>query len=236
MTPFKSAVALLLGLLMMAGAIIPVPVAEARPKEDDEQFALSVVVKLEPHALPDVLLELEGTTGVEPLIPSRGIYRATSDLFGTIDKKGDVKLHGDAKKWDKDIAKLDGVLWAEPDLDVTAGDTRFHSWQFRAMSAGTLEYTDALASADQPAFAELELPEIHQTATGDGVRIAILDTGVDKYHELLIGRVAGEYDLVDDDYDASEVQQWHRRRRRWVDRRSVWAWHVCGRCGRAGGP
>jgi subtilisin family serine protease len=51
----------------------------------------------------------------------------------------------------------------------------------------------------------LRLAEAQRGATGAGVRIAVLDTGVDASHPLLAGHLIAGHDFVDDDNDPSEV-------------------------------
>jgi subtilisin family serine protease len=51
-----------------------------------------------------------------------------------------------------------------------------------------------------------DLAGAHANATGSGVVVAVLDTGADIDHELLVGRIApGGYDFVDDDTDVAEL-------------------------------
>lgn len=51
----------------------------------------------------------------------------------------------------------------------------------------------------------LALTQAHALATGQGVRVAVLDTGVDLSHPALAGRLVPGRDFVDDDNDPSEV-------------------------------
>ncbi len=71
---------------------------------------------------------------------------------------------------------------------------------------------DAGAYAKQWAPASLRLPEAHATSLGAGMRVAVLDTGLDLAHPALADRLARNgagallgRDFVDDDADPSEV-------------------------------
>ncbi len=57
----------------------------------------------------------------------------------------------------------------------------------------------------QWAQAALRLGDAQQVSTGSGVRVAVLDTGVDAQHPLLAGKLLPGYDFVDDDLDPSEA-------------------------------
>jgi subtilisin family serine protease len=60
------------------------------------------------------------------------------------------------------------------------------------------------AYADQWAPRALNLAQAHGVSSGAGVRIAVLDTGVDASHPALAGRVLPGFDFVDFDTDPSE--------------------------------
>jgi thermitase len=51
----------------------------------------------------------------------------------------------------------------------------------------------------------LRLPAAHQITRGAGVTVAVLDTGVERSHPLLVGRLMRGYDFVGGDTDPSEV-------------------------------
>jgi subtilisin family serine protease len=59
--------------------------------------------------------------------------------------------------------------------------------------------------ARQWAAQAIRLAEAHRVTTGRGVRIAVLDTGVDRQHPALAGKLLRGFDFVDWDPDPSEV-------------------------------
>jgi subtilisin family serine protease len=86
----------------------------------------------------------------------------------------------------------------EPDPDALAEDNRIKAYQvdgFTVLSEPvelTMSYYEGFweeGLATQDALAALRLDLVHQRATGEGVRVAVLDTGVDPDHELLGPRI-----------------------------------------------
>lgn len=65
--------------------------------------------------------------------------------------------------------------------------------------------------ASQWAWPALRLTELHRLATGEGVKVAILDTGTEATHPALAGRVEPGVDWVDGDLDPSEPGTAHGR-------------------------
>ena len=50
---------------------------------------------------------------------------------------------------------------------------------------------------EQPAAAAIGLPAAHKVSTGGGVKVAILDTGIDPTHPMFAGRIVGAKDFLD---------------------------------------
>jgi thermitase len=89
------------------------------------------------------------------------------------------------------------VEYAEPNLIGYAPEVRtMSSW---AIGGNSGEY------ASQYAATTMRLPDAHQDTRGAGVTVAVLDTGVDRSHPALAGRLVPGYDFVDMDTDPSEV-------------------------------
>ena len=101
------------------------------------------------------------------------------------------------------LRQTPGVLLAEDNVDsVSPEATKNSQW---AIGSDAGEY------AEQWAPDALRLTEAHARSTGTGVRVAVLDTGVDLTHPALAGRFATVNgavlgrDFVDGDNDPSEV-------------------------------
>lgn len=82
------------------------------------------------------------------------------------------------------LAKDDRVVWAQP----------MHLYRAQHNAAAP---NDPLYAA-QPAAGAWRLAALHQLATGRGVRVAVIDSGVDTAHPELIRHIEMARDLVDD--------------------------------------
>jgi Subtilase family len=96
------------------------------------------------------------------------------------------------------------VRFAEPNVENETPESRKGAAWFVGGDAGTY--------ATQWAPASLRLPEAHSTSVGSGMRVAVLDTGLDLAHPAFTNRLARNNagtllgrDFVDDDADPSEV-------------------------------
>lgn len=88
------------------------------------------------------------------------------------------------------------VAVAEANLKVGAPEARKASvWAVGNPSAYTAQWAPG----------SLGLPAAHLEATGQGLRVAVLDTGIDRLHPALAGRLLPGWDFVDGDADPSEA-------------------------------
>lgn len=89
------------------------------------------------------------------------------------------------------------IQYVEPNHRYSAPEGQKRSSWARVEGAG--DY------AEQWAAAAIGLPAAHGVTRGDGVIVAVLDTGIDLAHPALAGKLAPGYDFVDMDTDPSEV-------------------------------
>jgi subtilisin family serine protease len=186
----KVALATAVGLVLMAA-----PQGALAAEGDDALVPISIVVRMTDgnfDAVLDVATEENAT--VESLIPSRGVYLLTDD---ELVKAKDAEK--EAEKFAKDVGKEDAVMWADVEWHSVTGDDRFYAWPHDDPSVAA-----ALDLENQAAAAELELSAVHAIATGAGMTVAVLDTGVDPDHPFYAGLLVDGWDMIDDDGDPWE--------------------------------
>ncbi len=140
------------------------------------------------------------------LVPGTDIADVTADfdllLLDSIESRDLYLVAVPAAVAAQEIGGIDSdprVEEAEVDADATApqaagGDTQ-----------PIFFYVPPISFEDQLAMSLLDIDGAHASATGNGVVVAVLDTGADIDHELLAGRIApGGYDFVDDDTDIAD--------------------------------
>jgi subtilisin family serine protease len=149
----------------------------------------------DPALAGEILLRLRSTNDLGPLLVkhrlslvkqfgSRPIYRVS--VIGSAEVKDNIAALG----LDPD------VLTAEPNFVHRSPEARRNNaWTIGSADAYTVQWAPAA----------LRLGEAQALSTGAGVRVAVLDTGVDRAHPALAGRLIAGFDFVDGDADPSEV-------------------------------
>ncbi len=179
----RSLTAFVLAAALFCSAGLVAPTAHAKARVTDA--ALS----------GEILLRLRSTAALAPLLKKyplkvisqfgrRPIYRLA------------VTGRASTKTLIEKLALNVNVVAAEANPEIQSPEARRNA----AWAIG--EESDYMA---QWAPQAIHLQAAHAKSTGDGVRIAVLDTGVDPLHPGLKARLIPGWDFVDDDADPSEV-------------------------------
>ncbi|HEY5821780.1 MAG TPA: S8 family serine peptidase [Propionibacteriaceae bacterium] len=130
------------------------------------------------------------------LLASRGIYllRATSSA----DRGSLTALTALAGR----VAGSTAVVYSEPNYQTNLTGDRYHSWPTGPPQPRP---TDSSSWLNQPIVTSMKMREARALSQGLGVRIAVLDTGIDPNHPALKGRIRPGYDYVGDDSDPTDV-------------------------------
>jgi subtilisin family serine protease len=180
----RFATTLILGFAL-AAVFAPLP---ARAKGGDAQASdpivpTQILVRLRSTAALPTLLQRHQLT-LQAQFGARPIYRlgvvGGADLGATIE-----------------------ALQTEPDVLIAEPNVQHRSPEARKNTAWTIG--SAAAYTAQWAPAALRLREAHARSTGAGVRVAVLDTGIDAAHPAFAGRLLPGFDFVDFDGNPSEV-------------------------------
>ena len=143
----------------------------------------------------EILLRLRSTRALNPLLKKyplkvvsqfgrRPIYRLV--VTGTAASQATIK-----------------ALTLEIDVLAAEANPTLHSPEGRRNAAWAIGEKSGYAK--QWASPAVRLGAARKLSTGSGVRIAVLDTGVDPLHPRLSRRLIPGWDFVDDDNDPSEV-------------------------------
>ena len=156
-----------------------------------------VVVKLNPAGGSNIeaINAAYGTTTIEVLVGSAQIYRLRVPAGAQAD----------------DVANgMRGMNACSTPNPTTAAKRRKAT--LVTSEPGAVR-TDAVT--EQYALDLLGLPDAHQFRRGQGVVVAVLDTGVQFDHPDLAGSwTTARYDFIDDDADPTDAGGWSGQRRR----------------------
>lgn len=143
----------------------------------------------------EILLKLRVAGAITPLLTKYGL--TIKSRFGT---RPIFRLGFSTAP--PDVHAVLAALLLEPDVllaEENAINGSPEARKNRVWAIGT-----AQDFAQQWAPAALRLADAHKISTGAGVRVAVLDTGVDAAHPLFAGRLVAGFDFVDGDLNPAE--------------------------------
>jgi thermitase len=149
--------------------------------ELDDYEPGQVVVRLAPGVAPTVIAVRYNLTNRETVLLSGNIH-----LYTTPSPNDDIEWLIDQMENDSDI------VWAEPNFigRPPEGDP-YKTWGWGGM--------DPAAYTNHQAYSQVNLAPAQTHYRGDGIVVAVLDTGIDRHHPALAGRWLSGSDMVADD-------------------------------------
>lgn len=152
---------------------------------------------------PELLVQLAAGADVSTLAAARGLT-----VTGQFGRRPIWRLQAstgaDADRLAQQLRDDPGVVFAEPNVvaETPEGQRGNSLWQIGRSES---DYVGQWAPQT------MRLASAHAWTTGVGVRVAVLDTGIERSHPAFAGRLAQRadgsllgYDFVDDDADPSE--------------------------------
>lgn len=170
-------------MFAMAAVLAVSPAAFA--DDDDELVPGQAVVKLRAGASVPAFLARYQVTAIDSIGAER-IWLVSVPV-------GDEEEFVDEFELDPD------VVWTEPNFTGRDRDPDPNTQSI--FVAGT--YNGYLG---QPGMSRIRVPQAQQYATGSGVTVAVLDSGIDALHPMLAANVAGGgWNFVDDNADVRDI-------------------------------
>ncbi|HSL29656.1 MAG TPA: hypothetical protein VK900_10685, partial [Anaerolineales bacterium] len=158
----------------------------ARAKDDGDYIPGQVVVRLQEDESIDDINETYNTIMIAELVPGRGVYLLQAPQGSNIEALLDI-MDNDPR-----------ILYAEPNLVAEAPEAiRSKDWAWGG--------EDPEPYGEQYALTSINLAGAHSYSTGQGIIVAVVDTGVQLDHPALGAHMTlVQADFVDGDGIAND--------------------------------
>lgn len=179
----RSLAALAVIALLGCGVSLVAPAVQAKDGEEADAV--------------DILVRLSSTGELAPLLSRYGLVE--------VSQFGSRPIYRLAPTGPEDIDDIIDALAKEPEVLMVEENAVTESPESRRNAAWAVGRPGQY-SKRQWASRAVRLGAAHKKSRGRGVEVAVLDTGVDRLHPALAGRLLPGWDFVDDDNDPSEEQ------------------------------
>jgi len=162
------------------------------PDDDDDREERKIIVQLAPGTdVAQLALALEAEFGweFEKLRDGFAVFESPEGREGFEDEDARAAA-----------ALFPEILDAEPDARSQTPEGSQSNGVVLGVTLGRSDFDG------QPGLRTIRAAKAHLKATGAGVVVAVLDTGIDRTHSLFLGRTLTGYDFVGDDDDPAEEQ------------------------------
>lgn len=155
-------------------------------------------VRIDDYELGEIVVRLESPAISETIASKYGLV-----LSSTLLNQANIYLYAtnedDEQKVAERIAKERGVIWAEVNyVNSVPEQEGYKTWGWGGP-------TEPDAYLGQSAYQQIRLGYTSRSYQGDGIVVAVLDTGIYAPHEQFNGRLRlPSLDVIDDDNDPSE--------------------------------
>jgi subtilisin family serine protease len=167
-----------------------------RPTDDDDEIPDDEEEEVEPRR---IVLFLE--PGTDPAAVAAALGYELKDV-----RDGFIVL--ETPEGREGFEREDARAAAELLSEVIAGEPDVTAQTPEGSQSNGIALGSSFGRADfdsQTAFSIVQAPLAHRRATGQGVTVAVLDTGIDPTHPLLEEHTLPGFDFVDGDADPTEV-------------------------------
>ena len=179
--------------LPLFSVVMLLVVAESQAQTPDSQFIKGeVVVEIKPGA------SLEA-------INARHRTKTIQQIYGTNFYRLATPANKSENKWRKRLSKDEDVLSAELNTLVTSPSLLARSTQSFPDGFASIGFHLSDYTAQQQFYSWLKLADVQLRSRGAGVVIAVIDTGIDRWHSLLTTKMwldqRGNADIANDGFD-----------------------------------
>ncbi len=141
----------------------------------------------------EIIVTLRAGANINQFNARNGTFTLET-LPGTTTYRLGLQAGADVELKLNEIASDPDLISAQPNFEHQSPEVRQRSLAF--IDQRSLAFIDGQSPVNfygQPPALRVRINEAHQISRGAGVKVAVIDTGIDFYHPLLAGKIIGPY-------------------------------------------